>query len=105
MGIPIENDYIYSLLFTDDQVILAGDEHDIIYMMRKLVDTYKANGLNVNYKKTKYLVTGGEARDLQIQRKLSSGVIIYISIFFPSILCLYCLKQKSIEKLQFPSFK
>lgn len=67
MGIPVNEKHIHSLLFADDQVIMAGDEYDIEYMMRKLADTYEANGLKINYKKTKYLVIGGQARDLHIQ--------------------------------------
>lgn len=66
MGLLIGDDYIHSLLFADDQVIMAGDEDDIEYMMRKLVDTYEANGLKINYKKTKYLTTKDRGNDLQI---------------------------------------
>lgn len=41
--------------------------NDIEYMMQKLGDTYKANGLIINCKKTKYLVVGiGVANDSQI---------------------------------------
>lgn len=36
---------------------MKGDEHDLEYMMRKLADTYKVNGLKINYRKTKYLTT------------------------------------------------
>lgn len=71
MGVPIDDEYVYSLLFADDQVIMAGDEHDVDYMMRKLADTYEENGMKINYRKTKYLVVGGEARDLQ----MSGGVV------------------------------
>jgi hypothetical protein len=66
MGIPIGDECIFSLLFADDQVIMAGDEHDIAYMFRKLAETYEDNGMKINFKKTKYLVSGGEARDLCI---------------------------------------
>lgn len=66
MGIPIHDNHIYSLLFADDQVIMAGDEHDIHYMIRKLAETYEKNGMKINFKKTKYLVSGGTARDLEV---------------------------------------
>lgn len=73
MGIPIEDNYMYSLLFTDDQVIMAGDEYDIEYMMRILAKSYEANGLKNNYSKIKYLVTGGKSKIFKykgIQQKL-----------------------------------
>ena len=66
MGIPVNDECVYSLLFADDQVIMAGDDHDIEYMIRKLADTYEENGMKINYQKTKYLVVAGEARDLQV---------------------------------------
>jgi len=36
MGIPLETTTLYTLQFTDDQVILAGDKEDFEYMARKL---------------------------------------------------------------------
>jgi len=36
MGIPIQNTYVYSLNFADDQVLLAQDHDDMEYMARKL---------------------------------------------------------------------
>lgn len=41
--------YRYCLLLADDQVILAGDEYDVIYIMKKLTDTYEANRLIDKY--------------------------------------------------------
>jgi hypothetical protein len=36
MGIAIQNTYVYSLSFADDQVLLAQDSDDMEYMARKL---------------------------------------------------------------------
>jgi hypothetical protein len=41
MGLPSNQDYhSYSLLFADDQVIIAQDIEDAAYMLRKLVEEY-----------------------------------------------------------------
>lgn len=36
MGIKVDDDYIYTLHYADDQVICAEDDIDITYMLRKL---------------------------------------------------------------------
>lgn len=36
MGIPIENYRLYSFHFAEDQVILAKDQNDIHYILRKI---------------------------------------------------------------------
>lgn len=66
MGINIDGNYLHTLLFADDQVVLATDEDDINYMTRKLHDTYKKWGLKINFDKTKYMVVNGRAQDMQI---------------------------------------
>ena len=35
MGIPIQNTYVYSHTFADDQALLAQDHDDMEYMARK----------------------------------------------------------------------
>ena len=55
MGIPIQNTYVYSLSFADDQVVLAQDHDDMEYMTRKLKEEYKEWGLTINLEKTKYI--------------------------------------------------
>ena len=57
MGIPIQNTYVYSLSFADDQVLLAQD-HDMEYMARKLKEEYEKWGLAINLGKTKYVCMG-----------------------------------------------
>jgi len=51
---------IYTLLFADDQVVLAMDEQDSNYMIRKLHKQYKIWGLEINYVKTEQLMIGSE---------------------------------------------
>jgi hypothetical protein len=50
--------YIYSLNFTDDQVLLAQDHDDMEYMARKLKEEYEKMGLTINLEKTKYICMG-----------------------------------------------
>lgn len=66
MGVRIGDDTLYTLHFADDQAILAEDEADVDYMLRKLDEEYSKWGLTINASKTEYLVVGGEADDLQI---------------------------------------
>ena len=54
MGIPIQNTYVYSLSFADDQVLLAQDHDDMEYMARKLKEECEKWGLVINLEKTKY---------------------------------------------------
>ena len=58
MGIPIQNTYVYSLNFADDQVLLAQDHDDMEYMARKLKEGYEKRGLTMNLEKTKYVCLG-----------------------------------------------
>ena len=58
-GIPIGDDKLFTLLFADDQVLLAEDRDDMDYMLRKLNDSFATWGLSINAAKTEYLVVGG----------------------------------------------
>jgi len=58
MGIPIQNTFVYSISFADDQVLLAQDHDDIEYMTRKLKEEYEKWGLAINLEKTKYVCMG-----------------------------------------------
>jgi len=51
MGKEIQNTPIYSMLFTDDQLLIAQDYEDLEYMTRKLTDEYELWGLKLNVKK------------------------------------------------------
>jgi hypothetical protein len=41
MGLDIQDTTIYSLLFVDDQLLIAQDYEDLEYMTRKLIDEYE----------------------------------------------------------------
>ena len=58
MGIPIQNTYVYSLNFADDQVLIAQYHDDMEYMTRKLKERYEKWGLAINLEKTKYVCIG-----------------------------------------------
>jgi hypothetical protein len=60
MGININEGYVYTLLFADDQVITGEDGDDINYKMRKLTEECKNWGLEINFDKTQYMVVGGQ---------------------------------------------
>jgi len=51
MGLEIQDTTIYSLLFADDQLLIAQDYEDLEYMTRKLIDEFELWGLKLNVKK------------------------------------------------------
>jgi hypothetical protein len=67
MGLEIQNTTIYSVLFADDQLLIAEDYEDLEYMTRKLIDEYELWSLKLNVKKTKYMATEGTLQDLQLE--------------------------------------
>jgi hypothetical protein len=54
MGLEIQDTTIYSILFADDQLIIAQDYENLEYMTRKLIEEYEAWGLKLNVKKIIY---------------------------------------------------
>jgi len=74
MGIPIGDETLYTLLFADDQVVIAGDRDDSSYMFRKLEEEYEKWGLTISHKKTEYMVAGeNDRQDLDVgQHKLKN---------------------------------
>ena len=61
MGIPINDDYLTSLHFADDQVVIAQDAYDLEYMIKRLYQEYSNWGLSVSLRKTEYLVTNSDS--------------------------------------------
>lgn len=49
MIVPIRNGHLYTLRFADDHVIVAQDEEDLSFMLRKLKE-YERNELEINLK-------------------------------------------------------
>lgn len=64
MGIPLENNNLFTLCFADDQIVIAQDYEDLEYMARKLIEEYEKWGLEVNIEKTRYMNIGGTRQDL-----------------------------------------
>lgn len=58
MGIQMDEQYLTTLLFTDDQIIIASDEHDTDYIFRKLEEWCETWGLTIRVAKTEYLKVG-----------------------------------------------
>ncbi len=79
MGVPIGNKSLYTLLFADDQVIIAQDAEDVEYMFRKLLEEYQKWGLKINMEKTLYMGCGVNNRDLILQ--FGKGKIKHCSEF------------------------
>ena len=52
MGVSVGRESIFTLSFADDQVILAEDEVDTDYMLRKLYEEYEKWALTINSSKT-----------------------------------------------------
>lgn len=52
MGIYIDNIILYTILFVDDRVVIAEDEDDLCYMIRKFKEEYDSFGLDINTQKT-----------------------------------------------------
>lgn len=71
MGVEVGEECLYTLLFADDQVLVANDEEDITFMTRKLIEEYSQWGLKINIKKTEHLVVGGKPEDIILE----NGVI------------------------------
>jgi hypothetical protein len=51
MGLEIQDTTIFSMLFADDQLLIAQDYEDLEYMTRKLIDEYELWGLKLNVTK------------------------------------------------------
>ena len=62
MGIPINDTYLFTVSFADDQAILAQDAYDMEFMLRRLYTEYQRWGLEVSLDKTEYLVINSDAK-------------------------------------------
>jgi hypothetical protein len=65
--LEIQDTTIYSMLFADDQLLIARDYEDLEYMTRKLIDEYELWGLKLNATKTKYMAIGDTSTELQFE--------------------------------------
>lgn len=60
MGLQIGDEKLFSLYFADDQMVIAEDQDDLNYMIRKLQEEYEAAGLTINMEKSEYMIVGNE---------------------------------------------
>lgn len=60
MGIPINEHFLFTLSFADDQVVLAQDAYDLEFMLRRLNNEYSKWGLQISLQKTEYLVINSD---------------------------------------------
>lgn len=75
MGIWIRESYLSTISFADDQVLIAQDEDDLSYMIRKLNEYYTTWGLQISLEKTEYMVIGNkETPNLQMEENEIKGV-------------------------------
>ena len=58
MGLRVGQDKLFALYFADDQVVIAEDQDDLSYMVRKLSEAYQQAGLTINTGKSEYVVVG-----------------------------------------------
>ena len=72
--LPVEFSIDVFLLFADNQILIAADEYDMEYKMRKISETYDRHGLKVNFAKTKYLVV----EDRQNNNLVINGKVIEV---------------------------
>lgn len=71
MRIPINKDYLFSLNFADDQVVMAQDSYDLKFMVKRLYDEYRKWGLQVSLEKTEYLAINKGGKSCFISAELS----------------------------------
>lgn len=76
MGIQVGDE---SMLFAYDRVVLAEDEDDASYIMRKVMEQYEKWGLEINVKKTQYtrMSIGRERNELVTEKGVISGTSEY----------------------------
>ena len=67
---------IHTLIFADDQILLAEDRDDLSYMARKLEETCEKTGLKINMEKSEFLAAVvDEVSDLPFENgKMICGV-------------------------------
>ena len=68
MGVPSGDfETPFTLCFADDQVVVAQDQDDAEYMMRKLVEEYRKWGLEVSISKSEKMTFGGDQQSIELE--------------------------------------
>jgi hypothetical protein len=66
MGYNVDNTTIYTLQFSDDQLVMAQSKKDLEYMGRKLQEDYSKWGFAMDIAKTKYMSVGTDTNHLEM---------------------------------------
>ena len=74
LGVPIDNDILFTLLFADDQVIITGEKDNANYMLKKSKEEYDKWSLTINFDKTQDLKVANEEKvGLNIDERVVKG--------------------------------
>ena len=101
MGLQIDDSYrLNTLLFADDQVVIAADIDDVSYMTRKQKEEYNRWGLEINLEKTEFLTAGAEGEKQDFNEKVvknCKGFRYFGSVFSDEPNCESENKIKSVK--------
>ena len=56
MGVKVNGVWINNIRYADDTVLIADNIHDLQQLVNKVGEQSKAMGLNINIKKTKFMI-------------------------------------------------
>lgn len=66
---------LFTLYFADDQIVIAEDEDELAYMVRKLKEEYELAGLTLNMSKCEYLIVcNAEVKNLKLDNEIIKRV-------------------------------
>lgn len=65
----IDGTSLNTVLFADDQIVIAKDNYDVEYKMRKNIKLYVKARMSVNKTKTKCMVVNGNAKRIRNRRR------------------------------------
>lgn len=70
MGLRLHDICIYTLQFSDKQVVIANDKEGTEYLVRKLIEEYQDLSLSISNEKTKYLCIGANSNNICLEYRL-----------------------------------
>jgi hypothetical protein len=75
---------IHILYFVDNQIVIAGDEVDLSYMIRKLQAAHEQRGLIINKKKSQCMILGNnEEENLPVEDGINGvDTCKYMAVLF-----------------------
>lgn len=56
MGIKVREDTLFTLCFTDDQIVITQDKEDVGYMIKNLQQEYVVAGLTMDVAKCEFFM-------------------------------------------------